>query len=133
MNLGASPTLCGLKHSVSPAIDIPQGQLDASCSVMGGKMMRGWTAGLACVATAIVLSGCVATKREPVIGTAPTNKVWARSDGQKMSASPALLRQGQADLTQCRALAAVTNQPGQYDLRILNGCMTSRGYVERDL
>lgn len=84
-------------------------------------------------AAAIALAGCVSSKPDRVIGAAPSNKVWARADGQRMSASPALMRQGQTDLTQCRALATVDGKAGQYDLRILNGCMTSRGYVERDL
>ena len=68
---------------------------------------------------------------QPVAPT--TNKVWARADGQRMAGNPALTRQGQTDLTQCRALASVGSAPGQYDLMILNGCMTSRGYVEREI
>ncbi len=83
--------------------------------------------------SAFALGGCVASKPQRVIGAAPTNKVWARADGQRMSGNAALMRQGQADLTQCRALASVDGREGQYDLRILNGCMTSRGYVERDV
>lgn len=82
---------------------------------------------------AFSLSGCMSSKPERVIGAAPTNKAWARADGQRMSGNTGLMRQGQADLSQCRALALVDGKDGQYDLRILNGCMTSRGYVERDL
>lgn len=95
--------------------------------------MRHIGAGLSGLAMALVLSACASPKHDRVIGTSPTNKVWARADGQRMSASPALMRQGQADLTQCRALASVDGKQGQYDLRVLNGCMTSRGYIERDL
>jgi hypothetical protein len=50
-----------------------------------------------------------------------------------MAGNPALTRQGQADLQQCRTLASVNAKEAQYDIKLLNGCMTSRGYVERDL
>ena len=85
------------------------------------------------VALGLAVSGCVSSQPQRVIGASPSNKVWARADGQRMSGNPALMRQGQADLTQCRALAAVEGREGQYDLRVLNGCMTARGYVERDV
>lgn len=81
----------------------------------------------------LALAGCVSKAPPRVVGPAPSNKVWARADGMRMSGNPALMRQGQADLSQCRALANVGGQDGQYDLKILNGCMTSRGYVERDI
>ena len=95
--------------------------------------MKRLAAGSTGLAMALALVACTSPKHDRVIGTAPSNKVWARADGQRMSASPALMRQGQADLTQCRALATVDGKQGQYDLRVLNGCMTSRGYIERDL
>jgi hypothetical protein len=90
---------------------------------------------LLCVSlgAALLVSACT-PRTPPVVAQAPAaNKVWARADGQRMAGNPALTRQGQTDLTQCRALAAVGSAPGQYDLMILNGCMTSRGYVEREI
>ena len=85
----------------------------------------------ACVTFAI--GGCVPRQPPKPVEVAPSNKVWARADGQRMAGNPALTRQGQADLQQCRALASINAAEAQYDLKILNGCMTSRGYVERDL
>ena len=94
----------------------------------------GRTAFFGCLLTlAVALGGCVSKATpKPVATAAPANKVWARADGTRMSGNPALMRQGQADLAQCRALAHI-GTADQYDLMILNGCMTSRGYVERDL
>lgn len=83
--------------------------------------------------TALLAAACVPAKPPSTIGVQPSNKIWARADGQRMSGNPGLMRQGQADLTQCRALASVGGKDGHYDLKILNGCMTSRGYVERDI
>lgn len=88
--------------------------------------------GRVCVIS-LALAGCVSKAPPRTIGAPPANKVWARADGMRMSGNPALMRQGQADLAQCRALANVGGQDGQYDLKILNGCMTTRGYVERDI
>lgn len=83
--------------------------------------------------TVLSVAAC-SPRTPPAQPVAPTtNKVWARADGQRMAGNPALTRQGQTDLTQCRALASVGSAPGQYDLMILNGCMTSRGYVEREI
>jgi hypothetical protein len=81
----------------------------------------------------LAVAGCVPRQPQRVIETPPSNKVWARADGQRMAGNPTLTRQGQADLQQCRGLASINAQEAQYDLKILNGCMTSRGYVERDL
>lgn len=95
-------------------------------------MMRKACLGIA-MGAALAAAGCVPTKPQRTIGFQPSNKIWARADGQRMSGNAGLMRQGQADLQQCRALASVDGRDGQYDLKILNGCMESRGYVERDL
>jgi hypothetical protein len=87
------------------------------------------------VVTCVTLAaaGCVPRQSQRAMEAPPSNKVWARADGQRMAGNPALTRQGQADLQQCRTLASVNAKEAQYDIKLLNGCMTSRGYVERDL
>jgi|GEM_PF-7072705 hypothetical protein len=86
-------------------------------------------------ATCVILTvaGCAPRQAQRTIAEMPSNMVWARADGQRMAGNPTLTRQGQADLQQCRALASVNGKEAQYDLKLLNGCMTSRGYVERAL
>lgn len=88
---------------------------------------------ISAIGATLIVAACVPKQPPRAIGAPPSNKVWARADGQRMAGNPALTRQGQADLQQCRALAAIDGKDGQYDLKVLNGCMTSRGYVERDL
>lgn len=82
---------------------------------------------------ALLSAACVPSKPSASIGAQPSNKVWARADGQRMKGNPGLMKQGEADLQQCRALASVDGRNNHYDLKVLNGCMTSRGYIERDL
>jgi len=116
-------------------IDFPQGEDEFFPLHIGAKeadMASAIIIGRV-VVISLALAGCVSKAPPRVVGTPPANKVWARADGVRMSSNPALMRQGQADLAQCRALANVGVQDGQYDLKILNGCMTSRGYVERDI
>ena len=79
------------------------------------------------------LAACVSAPPPPPrqIGEMPSNKVWARTDGQRMAGNPALFKKGQTDLQECRQLAS-TGEPNQYDLVTLNSCMTERGYMEID-
>ena len=96
------------------------------------------TLALAAMGAALVLSGCNTRGPAPApMAAAPApsptgadNKVWARVDGQRMSGNPALTRQGQADLAECRQQAAVSPGATVYQLRILNECMDRRGYKE---
>jgi hypothetical protein len=91
------------------------------------------------IATVLPLLGaCVSTRPAPRAAPMATEtgpereKVWARADGQRMAANPSLAAQGRRDLTECRSLAAIEGQPGQYHLPTLNDCMNQRGYVEID-
>ncbi len=80
------------------------------------------------------LAACVsapAPRPQPTVGEMPSNKVWARADGQRMAGNPALLKKGQTDLNECRQQAA-TGEANKYVLDVLNSCMTDRGYVERE-
>jgi len=95
--------------------------------------MKTQIAFLTAIGIALAAAACAPKQLPRTIGAAPTNKVWARADGLRMAGNPALTRQGQTDLQQCRSLATIDGKEGQYDLKILNGCMTSRGYIERDI
>ncbi len=54
--------------------------------------------------------------------------VWARNDGQRMSANPALLRQGQKDQAECRDQAT---SGGTLNRNAFVQCMQKRGYSQR--
>lgn len=92
---------------------------------------------IALVAAALpLLAGCAsAPAPQPMAAVQPQadsgrEKVWARADGRRMAGNPALTRQGQQDLSECRTLAAIEGQPGKYVIPTLNDCMNGRGYVE---
>jgi hypothetical protein len=59
--------------------------------------------------------------------TSSDNYVWARSDGQRMSTNPKLLRKGQADQARCRENAST--RPGALDMPTFSRCMEASGYV----
>jgi len=89
-------------------------------------------------ATAVIaaaLSGCArAPAPAPAAASASPgqadNKAWARIDGRRMAGNPALTRQGQSDLSTCRAESAVSPGARMYDLPALEACMQRRGYRE---
>lgn len=94
------------------------------------------TLALAALGAALLVSGCnTRAPAPPPVAAAPSptgsdNKVWARVDGQRMAGNPALTRQGQSDLKECREQSAVSPGATVYQLRILNECMERRGYKE---
>ena len=83
---------------------------------------------------ALPLAACV-TSPPPApprqVGEVAANKIWARTDGQRMAGNAALYKKGQTDLRECREQAA-TGEPNKYMIDVLNACMTQRGYEERD-